>query len=942
MTQYRWTEVERLYHAASELEPAERIAFLHRSCTDEQLRREVESLLAHIQEGDALLENLPSQSRPVLSIGTRLGPYEITSTLGSGGMGDVYQALDARLDRKVAIKVCASQFSERFEREAHAIASLNHPHVCTLYDVGPNYLVMELLEGETLAARLDKGPLPLEKILQYGVEIADALAAAHARGIIHRDLKPVNIMLTPTGVKVLDFGVAKLARPDNGSRQSEKLTGEHSIPGTPAYMAPEQLAGRECDTRSDIYALGLVLYEMLTGQQPLETGVDPENLEDETVLLPRPGGALLAPIIRKCLAKNPEQRWQSARDLKTNLEWAHRYPRSRWRRKTRRAALVLGSAAATLAVVALIGWLTQSKNDVPHAHFAMSPPEGTRLASRIPTKALVSVAPDGKKFVVVAEDDSGVRALWLRHLSSTAYQRLDQTDGATLAFWSPDSKFIAFFAEGKLKKVPQSGGLPQVICDIGLGDGEGGTWSRDGVIVFAPPRPAPAALPTGALYRVLAAGGKAQPATTLDRADGELSHSWPQFLPDGRHFLYLARNEKPEKSRVYVQKLGSPESRRMLLESKTQAIHAIGPGGRSHLLFLRDAVLLAQPLDLGRVELFGEPVPLALKVSHNTLYGTAAFTVSDNGVVAYRSGIISSSTNPIRKLAWYTRQGQRIAEIGDPGWFRSMALSPDERRVAVDRQVSPTDYTAWDVWIIELATGIFSRLTLGPDFRSPVWAPDSRRIAAISETGNRKDLVEIALASPEPAVLHSDRDLKLLQSWTPDGRHLLFTAGPAAFRLPLFGARKPQPILNSSVHHGRLMVSPDGHWIAYQSSESGRNEVYVRSFPALDQKRQVSNRSGSQPLWRKDGRELFYLTLNGTLMAVNVKPGATLETSTPKALFQSSVEGNPALGQYAVTGDGQRFLLMEPVREGAGPGVEQFYIELNWFSELMAKDTGTK
>jgi Tol biopolymer transport system component len=432
-----------------------------------------------------------------------------------------------------------------------------------------------------------------------------------------------------------------------------------------------------------------------------------------------------------------------------------------------------------------------------------------------------------------------------------------------------------------------------------------------------------------------------QPATMLDKDAGEVSHSWPQFLPDGHHFLYLARNKNPEKSRIYVQDLGSPQ-RRALLISKTFASYAKGPSGRSYLLFPRDRSLLAQPLSLSRFELYEEPVAVAEEVSYNTLYGTTAFSVSDNGVLAYRSGTFGASGTPTRRLAWYSRQGQRLASVGEAGTYSQIALSPDETRVAVNRKVKLDDLNDWDIWILELASGIFSRLTLGPSFVDPVWSPDSRKIAAVSWVGNRKELVEITVTSGDTTVLLSDQDDKALETWTPDGRYLLFIARPAAaFQLALLGRSKLQSILNSGFYKGRFKVSPDGRWIAYQSAESGRDEVYVRSFPTLDHKRQVSTEGGTQPLWRKDGKELFYLTLNAKLMAADVKSGPSLTTSSPKLLFQTPIEGNPRLSQYAVTGDGQRFLIMMEAAR-AGSGIEQFQVELNWFAELKTKDTGRK
>jgi DNA-binding winged helix-turn-helix (wHTH) protein len=422
----------------------------------------------------------------------------------------------------------------------------------------------------------------------------------------------------------------------------------------------------------------------------------------------------------------------------------------------RRRWLLPGIAAAA-AVIAFTAWSItrgplQHDDDGPSGHFVLSPPEGTRIALRMPTKPLVSVAPDGKKLVLVAEDSAGIRSLWLRLLSATIYQRLDETQGASQAFWSPDSRFVAFFAEGKLKKIPASGGSAQTICEAGMGDGEGGSWSPDDVVVFAVPRTAPAALPVGALYQVPAAGGPVRPATTLDKDHGELSHTWPQFLPDGRHFLYLARNQNPEQSRVYVQKLGSSE-RHPLLVSKTQAVWARGHGGGPWLFFPRDRVLMAQPVDLSRLEVYGQSVAVASNVNYNTLYGTAAFSVSENGVLAWRSGTIGASTSPIRSLAWYARQGQRLAGIGEPGVFSSLVLSPDERRVAVDRNMKKEEVRYWDIWTIELATGVFSRLTQGPSFRDPVWSPDSRSIAAVSRDGDRQSIVDIPVGSGIPRLL---------------------------------------------------------------------------------------------------------------------------------------------------------------------------------------------
>jgi len=929
MTPDQWREVERVYHAACALPAAQRAEFLGKTCPDPTVRREVESLLAHDEHGNPLLEEMPSPSRSALSAGTRLGPYEILSAIGSGGMGDVYKALDTRLGRNVAIKVVAERFSERWQREARAIAALNHPHVCTLHDVGPNYLVMEFLEGETLAARLRKGPLAPAVAARYGTEIADALAAAHARGIIHRDLKPANIVLTTTGVKVLDFGIATLARPDAEREQTEYVTDDGTIPGTLAYMAPEQLAGEKCDARSDLYSCGLLLYEMLTGRRAL-TSADLADTSD--VALAR--APHLESIVRACLARDPEKRWQSALDLKINLESASLWPDRPPRVKRRLNSMLLLGAVAGLAIAAA-SWVLRPIREALPAHFVVSPPEGTRIALRMPTKALASVAPDGRHLVLVAEDISGTRSLWLRPLDSATYRRLEETEGASLAFWSPDSQHIGFFAEGKLKRIRVAGGPAQTICDVPPGDGEGATWNGDGLIVFATPRPEPSALPRGGLLWVTAAGGTAQAATTLDNDAGDVSHSWPQFLPDGRHYLFLARNKDPEKSGVYAQELGST-TRRPVLVTKTQAAYARGRNGQSYLVFPRDRALFAQPLNLGSLTTYGEPIAVAAGVSYNTLYGTSTFSLSDNGVLAYRSGISSAGTSPLRQLVWYSRRGDRMLAIGETGLFNQFALSPDEAMVAVDRNMQPGDTRFYDIWTIDLATGTVSRLTNGPSFRLPVWSPDSRRIAAIAGVGDKMSLVEIPLASNAPRTLMTGQNLRLLDSWTPDGRFLLFSNRQQAFRLLLPGTQQAVPLLNSDLFQGRSRVSPDGHWIAYQSTESGKSELYVRSFPGLEKKRQISSGGGAQPLWSRDGKELYYLTLNAKLMVLDVRTDATLVTSKPRLLFQTPIDGNPLLGQYAVASDGQRFLMMENAREGGGSGTEQFHVVLNWLSALSS------
>src|SRR6202521_4221291 len=697
MNEERWQKIEQLYHTVLEREPGGRSAFLDQACQgDVELRREVEALLA---QGDAAGDSTVT----VLTPGAQLGPYQIEDQIGAGGMGSVYRAVDTRLGRKVAIKICAQQFSGRFEREARAISSLNHPHICTLFDVGPNYLVMELVEGETLAARLQKGRLPMAAVLRYAAEIADALAAAHALGIIHRDLKPQNVMITKSGVKVLDFGLAK-------SPTDETLTAPRVVMGTPAYMAPEQLEGKECDARSDIYALGLVLYEMAAGKR-LQQGQPPvmEGLPPQ-----------FAHVIERCLESEPENRWQSASDVKGELEWAGKTagttqvttqatePRKglpRWIRAVAVGVLLGLGLGWTVAPLRQPVTGTPAAGDV--VSFAVYPPEKTAFSAAINTTVNVpqfALSPDGRAILFVAGSQGGRPMLWLRSLEQVSARALPGTEDALHPFWSPDNRWIGFFAEGKLKKIPAAGGAVQVVTQK-ITDFRGGTWGPDDTIVFA----------TGSepLQRVASAAGAAIPVSIV--APGEDSQRYPKLLPDGRHFLY-ANIGSTDQSGVYAGSLDDKTGKR-LLRTATSAVYA--PPG--YLLFVDGDALLGQAFDAARLEVSGQPFLIAEHVGRSTAY-LSAVSASRAGTLAYAGTIAQNG-----RLTLLDRGGNALGSAGPEGEYTDFRLSPNEKSLAASL-VDPKAGTV-DVWMTDLARGSNTRLTRGGLINnSPIWSPDGAQL----------------------------------------------------------------------------------------------------------------------------------------------------------------------------------------------------------------------
>ena len=886
--------------------------------------------------------------------GSRLGPYEISSAIGAGGMGEVYRARDTRLNRTVAIKVLPEHFAERpglqerFDREAKTIASLNHSHICTLYDVGreggTDYLVMEYIEGETLAQRLTKGPLPLEQALPYAIEIADALDKAHRKGITHRDLKPGNIMLTKAGTKLLDFGLAKLTQGDKPATpytelptQKDAITAEGTILGTLQYMAPEQIEGKEADARTDIFALGLVVYEMATGKKAFEGKSQASLIAKILETEPAPISSLqpmtppaLDRLVRKCLAKEPEDRWQSAKDLTDELKWTVEQSHSPQAAvatpmpvpQTARPGffwIAAGVALVAAVAVAAVFYLRRTPGEQRSFRFAVAPPEKHTFPVLSNTPSFLSISPDGTKLAFVAVDPSEHPMLWVRDLDSQTAQPIPDTDDAQAPFWSPDSRFIAFSDNSSLKKVSVSGGPVQTItASQALG---GGTWNRDGVILFAP-----ATLGVG-IFRVSAAGGLPTPVTVLD-PQKENADTWPSFLPDGKHFLYLTRSPNPTSGEIHVGSLDSKETKQ-LLNLTTFALYA--PPG--YLLFARAGTLMAQPFDADRLEFKGDPVPIAQGVQFSGLNGRAAVAVSDNGVLAYR---LVPSAGQLR-LVFADRKGAEQQLTAPPHAYRNPRLSPDGQRIAVT-----IDEGGSQEWLLDISRGTLSRLTFEGGYNGgTAWTPDGKRITFGSDRAGPRNLFwQPADGSGAAERLMTNDHTQVAGSWSADGQALLFEqTGPGTgFDIWSYQARdrKSQPFLDSRFNEIGPRFSPDGHWMTYASDESGRYEVYVQPFPGPGGKWQISTEGGTEPVWIRNG-ELFYR--NGEkLMAVQTTVRQTFSAATPKELFEGRYATYQSLPDYDATPDGQRFLFLKAGDEAQA----EISVVVNWPEELKQRSAPAK
>jgi Tol biopolymer transport system component/predicted Ser/Thr protein kinase len=828
--------------------------------------------------------------------GSRLGPYELLSRIGAGGMGEVWKARDTRVGRTVAIKVSHSQFSDRFEREARAIAALNHPNICHLYDVGPNYIVMEYIEGAPI-----RGPLSIGDVVKYAAQICHALEAAHHTGIVHRDLKPSNILLAKSGIKLLDFGLAKqnCDHTDADVTVTTELTREGQIVGTLQYMAPEQLEGKEADARTDIFALGLVLYEMATGKRTF-----PQHS------LERPTPPALERVVNACLERDPENRWQTARDLRRELEWMAQNlasPSSRsFGKRPVFWSVATGLALLTLGGLFGIASLRRFSQAAPVLSLELTAPPKTLLGNEL------VLSPDGRAIVFVGLTE-GRTQLWMRSLDSSAAQPLVGTEDGRLPFWAPDSRSVAFFAERKLKRIDVFSGPPRIVCDITGPGGGGGTWNRDGVIVFAPST-------GGALERVNAIGGPRSAVTSMDETPGAISHRLPVFLPDGRHLLYAVIGG--EMRGVYVRTLSTQTKgdRKLLLSDTSAAIYANG-----HLLYMRGEALMAQPYSPDRSEFSGEAFRVAEKIARSSLEGGYSFSASAN-MLAFRTGASGFSY----QLAWLDRQGRQLESVGQPGPWLNPVLSPDGTRVAAERREADLD----TIWIIELARGVLSRLTHDSGVSwYPVWSPDGRRIAFQSR--ERKGIVvRLANGSGEDELILSGGGAP--RSWSPDGQFLAIGGGSQAV-LALRGEQKPESLLKTPFKGTQSAFSPDGRYLAYASDDSGTWQVYVRTFPASGEPWQVSVAGGVQPSWRHDGKEMFYLSANKKVTAVDVNIDAKtgFRTGPPHELFPVRFDGPPEWWYvYAPALDGKRFLVANLANEATANPIQ---IVFNWRTPGAAK-----
>lgn len=870
MSSQRWQQIEELYHSACE----HGVSVL--DGVDPDIRKQVEKLLSHASgdgkkgNGNKLLDQSAADlmnglAEGEITPGTRIGPYKIEGELGHGGMGRVFRAKDTRLSRPVAIKICNEEFIDRFEQEARSIAVISHPNVCTLYDVGPNYLVMELVEGETLAVRLKRGKLPINDVIRFGVKIAEALAVAHAQGIIHRDLKPGNIMLTKSGVKVLDFGLAK-------SNVDPTVTAEGAVMGTPAYLAPERLEGKEADARSDIYALGLVLVEMATGKRSATVEGLPPAFER---------------VVNRCLQTDPDERWQSARDLKWELESIELAPPAAPRSRT---GLLIGAIAACVVLLAVM-----AANLYFRWQPAMQPV--VRANVLLPEKALVralAISPDGR-FVALVLVKDGKQQIWVRGLDALEMTPLAGTDNASEPFWSPDSRYIAFFADARLKKIDRAGGPVQILCDALAA--VGGTWNRNHDILI---------------------GGLSNVQRVSDTG-GELSDLreysvYPVFLPDGHHYLGT------DGLGVVMNSMDRHETRRILPDNSRTSIVEPAPGSHvGAILFTRAGTLMALPFDMQRLEAAGDPYPIAQGIAQG-INGSPLAAASSNGVLAYISGQRNQ-----RQYVWRDRQGRNLGTIGDAGGV--VMISPDGKRLVGDPQGTITT--------LEFGRGIITRLTMGSSGgMNPAWSADGRYVAYNGKGGIYRKETE---GGAPPELLLRSPTLAVPKSWSPDGRYLIYAqinprTGADLFALPI-GKPDAHPLVlaQTQATEDQGQFSPDGRWVAYTSNESGQSEIYVIPFPpAANGGRWIVSRGGGvMPRWRRDGKELFYISPDWKMMAVDVNTNPSFQSGTPHALFETDmVDTGIRTGpmSWDLAPDGKRFLIITENSQETS----SMYLILNW------------
>jgi serine/threonine-protein kinase len=897
---------------------------------------------------------------PILP-GRRLGPYEIISAIGAGGMGEVYKARDTRLDRIVAIKVLPAHLAdraelrERFEREAKTIASLNHPHICTLYDTGHqdeiNYLVMEYIEGETLAQRLIKGPLPLAQVLQFAIEISDALDKAHRKGVTHRDLKPGNIMLTKSGTKLLDFGLAKLKQEAAPNKvplsdlptANGPLTAEGTIVGTLQYMAPEQLEGKEVDARTDIFSFGAVVYEMATRKRAFEGKTQASVISAIMSSDPPPMSSLqpMAPpmldrVVKRCLAKDPDERWQSPNDLTNELKWISeggsylatvatvtpRGIRMPWVR-----GLVLGGVALLLvaAITSIATWKLKPTPLQPVTRTVINLPPGQQLAG-LESGPAIALSPDGTHLVYVAQQ-GGIQQLYLRALDSLYAKPILGTEGAVEPFFSPDGQWVGFFAGGKLMKVSVSGGAALTLGDAV--NSRGASWGSLGTIVFAP------AADVTPLRQVQELGGAPHPMTHFEK--GEVSHRWPEFLPGGKAILFAAGDNTNyfTNAQVAVQTVASGE-RRNLGQGGTHPHYALS----GHLIYAQGGSLMAVPFDPQRLTVSGAAVPVVEGVLQSISSGAAQYSISGTGSLAYVSGGVQSTQST---LVWVSRNGVEQPVAAPVRAYLGPRISPEGRRVAVAILEQEAQ-----VWQYDLSRETLTPFTFeGDNNVAPDWTPDGKRITFISNRDGPQNIYwQLADGSGGLERLTTSQYTQVPMAWSPDGQLLSFLEVNPATGYDIWilrlSDRKELPFLKTPFNESVPRFSHDGRWLAYISNESGQYQVYVQAYPGPGGKWQISTDGGMEPAWNPNGRELFYRSGN-KLMAVDITTQPGFAAGKPRMLFEGQYRPTPLTNpNYDVSPDGQRFLMVKPSeQEQAAP--TQINVVLNWFEELKQKvPTGKK
>ncbi len=889
-----------------------------------------------------------------LEKGQRLGPYEIESPTGAGGMGEVYRARDTRLDRTVAIKVLPdrtamnSELRARFEREAKAISSLNHPNICTLHDVGHqegiDFLVMEYLEGESLEQRLKRGELDIKEVLDISSQIADALDYAHFRGLIHRDLKPSNIYLTPEGAKLLDFGLAKIREADgviegaDENTRTTPLTGKGSIIGTLNYMSPEQLEGKEADNRSDIFAFGAVLYEMLTGQRAfsgqsqasLIAGIiEREPVPPSEIKPMTPPG--LNRLVRKCLAKDPEQRWQSTRDLADELRWISQSgsqagipsPVSIRRKFRLRLAWMITLAAIAATVVFAALWFSQTEPEPRIRRFSIE------FGDKFRNISWPRISPDGQFLAFKATDTTGESKIWIRPLNSLEAYPLAGTEDALRPFWSPDSRYLAYITDNndQLKKISISGGLTQLVGEVP--NGADGSWGSRGIILLDGGR-------ADSIRQISASGGLPTAATKLDRDTRETGHAWPEFLPDGRHFLYRTQIEIDSSTTKDVVKIGSIDSddSKILFEADTRFEYC----AQGYILYIRDGVLLAQPFNHNSLELTGEPVPITDRIMIQS-GERANFSISDEGTLVYEPESAALES----ELIWMDREGREIEKIGKPALYGGICLSPDGEKVAYT--LRNDEHRTYDIWIKDLKRNVASRLTFDTkDEHLPRWSPDGDYIY-YNNLDLPINLIMKRLANGTgDAITLFDEEVndRYLFDISPDGRKLVCVIfGGTNFDLEIHSLEgNEEPIIIGAKSFNKVdgSFSPDGRFLSYVTDESGKFEVYVCQIDGGGGKWQISYGGGALPIWSRDGKEIFYHTEqpDGFFMVVPVNTQNGFEAGLPDTLFSRRLGGvDLDSWRYAVAPDGQRLLVNAATEDlEREPG---FIIVQDWHKEIKSR-----